>query len=244
MLRKFIAKLDTGLLIAALLPLIAILPTFNGDQVINTADGVFHVHRIFAMTTLMQQGDFYPRWIPYFHLGYGYPVFNFYAPLATWLGGLLGVLGISAPVAFTLLVALGWMLGSAGVYALGRRWLPAPAALVGAALWAYAPSAFQGIWNIGSISQLTASAFVPWLFLAVIRAAEKPDTRRVSLLGVMFALVLLAHQPTSVLVGLFIAPGAPLLCLWFARRDKRWLLRFIGVGGGLLLVTGLALIFL
>src|SRR5262249_57098831 len=188
MLRKFTALFDWGLLLAALLPLIAILPTFNGDQVINTADGVFHVHRIFAMTTLMQHGDWYPRWIPYFHLGYGYPVFNFYAPLATWLGGVLGVLGTSAPIAFSLIVALGWMLGSAGVYALGRRWLPAPAALVGAALWAYAPSAFQGVWNIGSISQLTASAFVPWLFLTVIRAAEKPDTRRVSLLGVSFAL--------------------------------------------------------
>ncbi len=244
MVRRLFPHFDIGLLIAAVLPLVGILPTFNGDQVINSADGVFHVHRIFAMTTLMQSGDLYPRWIPYFHLGYGYPVFNFYAPLATWLGGLLGLVGISAPLAFSLIVASGWMLGSAGVYALGRRWLPAPAALVGAALWAYAPSAFQGVWNIGSISQLTASALVPWLFLAVIRAAEKPDTRRVSLLGVVFALVLLAHQPTSVLVGLFIAPGAPLLCLWFSRRDKRWLARFISVGGGLVLGAGIAMIFL
>jgi hypothetical protein len=53
MTRKFITRFDWGLLLAALLPLIAILPTLNGDQVINTADGVFHVHRIFAMTTLM-----------------------------------------------------------------------------------------------------------------------------------------------------------------------------------------------
>ncbi len=244
MLRKWTAKLDWGMVVAALLPLIAILPTFNGDQVINTADGVFHVHRIFAMTTLMQHGDLYPRWIPYFHLGYGYPVFNFYAPLATWLGGFWGLVGISAPLAFSLIVALGWMLGSVGIYVLGRRWLPLPAALVGAALWAYAPSAFQGVWNIGSISQLTASALVPWLFLAVIRAAEKPDTRRVSLLGVVFALMLLAHQPTSVLVALFIAPGAPLLCLWFARRDGHWLMRFISVGGGLGLGAGIAMIFL
>jgi len=244
MLRSFSSKFDWGMVLAALLPLIAILPTFNGDQLVNTADGVFHVHRIFAMTTLMQSGDLYPRWIPYFHLGYGYPVFNFYAPLATWLGGLLGLVGISAPLAFSLIVALGWMLGSAGVYALARRWLPIPAALVGAVLWSYAPSAFQGVWNIGSISQLTASALVPWLCLAVIRAAEKPDTRRVSLLGVIFALMLLAHQPTSVLVGLFIAPGAPLLCLWFAREDKRWLTRFVSVGSGLVLGAGLAMIFL
>jgi len=141
--RRFPLPFDIGLLAAALLPLVAILPTFNGDWVINTADGVFHVHRIFAMTTLMQSGDLYPRWIPYFHLGYGYPVFNFYAPLATWLGGVLGVLGISAPLAFTLIVALGWMIGSAGVYALGRRWLPAPAALVGAALVGVCPFGFS-----------------------------------------------------------------------------------------------------
>jgi hypothetical protein len=47
-----------------------------------------------------------------------------------------------------------------------------------------------------------------------------------------------------VLVGLFIALGAPLLCLWFARRDNRWLARFISVGGGLLLGAGIAMIFL
>lgn len=244
MLPKLHLRFDAGLLAALLLPLVAILPTINGNWVINTADGVFHVHRIYAMTTLMQNGDLYPRWIPYFHLGYGYPVFNFYAPLATWLGGLLGVLGISAPLAFSLLVALGWMLGSAGVYALGRRWLPAPVALVGAALWAYAPSAFQGVWNIGSIAQMTASAFVPWLFLAIIRLADQPDLRRVSALAAVFGLVLLAHQPTSVLVGLFVAPSAPLLCLWFARRDKRWPLRMVAVGGGLLLGAGIAMIFL
>ncbi len=243
-LQRLRTQFDSGLLAAALLPLVAILPTFNGDWVINTADGVFHVHRIFAMTTLMQNGDLYPRWIPYFHLGYGYPVFNFYAPLATWLGGLLGVLGISASLAFTLIVAVGWMLGSAGVYALGRRWLPVPMALVGAALWAYAPSAFQGVWNIGSIAQMTASALVPWLFLVIIRLADQPSLRRVSALGAVFGLILLAHQPTAVLVGLFVAPGAPLLCLWFARWDKRWLGRWVAVGGGLVLGAGIAMIFL
>lgn len=244
MLQRLRFSVDTGWLVAALLPLLGILPTLNGDWVINTADGVFHVHRIFAMTTLMQHGDFYPRWIPYFHLGYGYPVFNFYAPLATWIGGLLGLIGITAPVAFALVVAGGWMVGSAGVYGLARRWQPPAAALVSAALWAYAPSAFQGVWNIGSIAQLSASAVVPWLLLAVVRLTERPSLRRVSGLGFTFGLLLLTHQPTTVLMALFLIPGIPLLCGWFARRDKRILSRLVAAAAGLLLGAGIAMIFL
>lgn len=245
MLNKWRWRFDSGWLVAAIAPVIAILPTLNGDHVIDTADGVFHVHRIFAAATLMQNGDFYPRWIPWFHLGYGYPVLNFYAPLATHLGGLLGVVGISAPLAYSLVVALFWTVGSTGMYGLARRYLPPPAALLAAVLWSYAPSALQAVWNIGSIAQIAGSGILPWLFWAVTRAAEQPDRRHCGVLALAFGGLLLAHQPTTVLAALFIIPGAPFLCIWFARRQQQPLMpRLLCVGGGLALGAGVAMIFL
>src|SRR5262245_46958552 len=119
-----------GWIVAALLPLISIIPTLHGTSIINTADGLFHTHRIFAMTQLMAMGNLYPRWIPWFHLGYGYPVFNYYAPAASYLGGLLGLLGTSAPIAYTLIASAAWIIGSLGMYGLARRYLPGYAAVI------------------------------------------------------------------------------------------------------------------
>lgn len=236
---------DFGLLAAALLPIIAILPTLNGSFVIETADGPFHVHRIFAATTLLQNGDFYPRWIPWFHLGYGYPVFNYYAPLGTYLGGLLGILGVSAPLAYSLIIAGGWIFGSIGMYLLARRFMPSTCALLASALWAYTPSCFQNVWNVGSISQLTASSIAPWLILSLIIAAKTPGLRPVGFIAFTFGGILLAHQPTAVLVGLMVLPAAVIGCIWYSRDNWHSLVKRITcVAGGLVLGVGIASIFL
>jgi hypothetical protein len=230
--------------VALLLPIIGLVPMFNGLSIIDTADGELHMYRIAAMTALLQQGDLYPRWVPYFHLGYGYPIFNFYAPSGAWLGGVLGVLGVPAPLALPVLTALAWMLGSAGCFALARRWLPVPAALLAAAVWCYAPTRFQMVWNIGSPPAFLGAALAPWLILALIRAARSPGRRTAAGLALAWGLVLLTHQPTALLMGMFCAVAAPLACLWspwglaVVIQRARWTVI------GLLLGTGLAAIFL
>jgi len=268
-LKRWLTALDKGWLAAALLPLIGIVPTLHGTGVVNTADGLFHIHRIYAMTQLMAAGNLYPRWIPWFHLGYGYPVFNFYAPAASYLGGLLGLIGISAPVAYTLIASLSWIGGSIGMYGLARRYLPAAGALLAAAIWAYAPSRLQDVWNIGNLSQIMGTALVPWLLYALARAVDEPGYRRSAILGLAFGALILAHQPTTVLAGLFIVPGLPLISLWasfftlprtprppspefrgrgsktrlLGRGRKTLLPRLACAGGGLALGVGLSLIF-
>lgn len=229
---------------AAVLPLIAILPMLNSVGIPFTADGTFHIHRIYAMTRLLQSGDLYPRWIPWFHLGYGYPVFNFYAPASTYIGGLLGVMGVPAPLAFNLLVAAAWMLGSMGCYGLARRWMPEPAALLTAAIWSYAPIRLQAIWNIGSLPALLATALVPWLVLGLLRAARTPSRQNCAGLSLAWSALLLTHQPTALLMGLVIAIAAPLLCIWRRRDRQQFIHSIVCTGGGLLLGTGLATIFL
>ncbi|MBZ0288363.1 MAG: hypothetical protein K8I30_12170, partial [Anaerolineae bacterium] len=134
-MKRWFATLDKGFLLAALLPLTGILPSFSADGVIRTADGILHTHRIYAMSTLLAHGNLWPRWVPWFHLGYGYPIFNFYPPGVFYLGGLLGLSGLSIPLAFNLVAALAWILGSVGTYGLARRSLPGAGALLAAMIW-------------------------------------------------------------------------------------------------------------
>lgn len=237
--------IDPGVLAAAIVPLIAILPTFNGDTIPKSADGLFHIHRIEAMTVLLQDGDLYPRWIPWFHLGYGYPVFNFYSPAGTYMGGLLGLFGVSAPLAFTLVMATATVLGSLGMYALVRRHLSATVAITAAVIWVYAPSQIGEFWANGSISQALASGLTPWVLWAAIGVIERPNYRQSALFALSLGALILAHQPITFLLALFICPAILGFILWDARRDKQRLVSrvyYLGIGG--LLGVGTALIFL
>jgi hypothetical protein len=230
--------------VAALLPLIGILPTL-GDGVVKSADAPLHVHRIFAMTTLLQGGELWPRWVSWFHLGYGYPVFNFYPPGVFYLGGLLGLLGIPATVAFALISAFAWMFGSVGTYALARRFLPPTSALLAAMLWVYAPSRLYEIWHQGSLPQMLSGACVPWVFWGLIVAAQRPGRRSILAVALPLAGMILTHQPITLVAGLLIAPTAIILPSALAWRDRRTLIgRLVCVFGGLLLGAGLAGIFL
>jgi hypothetical protein len=242
-LKSRLNTLDWGWLAAALLPLVGVLPTLS-DGVIRAADAPLHMHRIFAMTTLLENGILWPRWVPWFHLGYGYPVFNFYPPGTFYLGGLLGLLGIAAPVALALLGAFSWALGSLGTYGLARRFLPASGALLAAMLWTYAPSRLYEVWHQGSMPQMMASALIPWVLWGALRCAEQPTRWNVVALALPLTGMILSHQPITLAMGLFLAPAALLLPLWYARGQGMLLRRWLSIGAGLALAGGLAAIFL
>jgi uncharacterized membrane protein len=123
--------LDWGLIIAIILPLIAISPIF-GNGIIQTSDSALHAHRIEAMTIMLRSGALIPRWVPYLHAGYGYPLFNFYAPGVYYVGGLLKLIGFATPTAYFLVIAFGWMLGSAGVYKLAHQFMSIFASILAA----------------------------------------------------------------------------------------------------------------
>jgi hypothetical protein len=244
-LRKRFANIDSGWIVAVLLPLIGILPTFSGSGIIYTADGPLHVHRIFAMKTLLAQGNLWPRWIPWFHLGYGYPVFDLYPPGVFYAGGIMGLLGLSIPLASTLLSTLAWILGSVGTYGLARRFLPASGAILAAMLWTYAPSRLFEVWHQGSLPQTMAGSLLPWVLWGLVAAAMKPTRWNVVRIALPFAGVILCHQPITLMGGLFIGPAALVLPLTIPGYDRRTLLKRWGVTlGGLMLGVGLASIFL
>ncbi|HEX3052707.1 MAG TPA: 6-pyruvoyl-tetrahydropterin synthase-related protein, partial [Aggregatilineaceae bacterium] len=229
---------------AALLPLIGITASL-GQGIIHTADGPLHVHRIQAMSIMLSEGNLWPRWVPYFHLGLGYPIFNYYPPGVFYLGGLLGLIGIEAATAFILISALAWILGSVGMYALARTFLPGKAALLAVALWAYAPSRIYEVWDQGSLPQMMSAALLPWLLFALMRMSAHPTRRMAALIAVSLAGIVLTHIPIAYISGLYAAPASVIFPLWAVRHTPRaFLKRFLPVAGGLILGGCLAAIFL
>ena len=48
-------------------------------------DGLLHLYRLVELDHLIAEGVWFPRWAPDFVYGFGYPIFNYYAPLSYYL---------------------------------------------------------------------------------------------------------------------------------------------------------------
>jgi hypothetical protein len=237
---------DIGWVVAALLPSVAFLPTIRQGlgHVIDGADGPFQVHRIYTMSVMLAAGHLWPRWVPYYHLGFGYPIFDFYPPGVSYLGGIMVLGGASPAAAFNLVTLLSWVVGSLGTYALARDLLPAPGAILAAMLWSYAPSRLTEVWFQGGLAQMMAAALVPWLFHGLVLTAHQPTRRHLLAIALPLAGIALTHLPILYIAALFAVPVALLAPVWASRREGHTLRRWLAVGAGLLLGAGLAAIFL
>jgi uncharacterized membrane protein len=60
-----------------------------------TDDGLAHLLQTYAVRLGFRESIAFPRWIPDLYRGYGYPVFNFYAPMTYVAGHVLTLTGLS-----------------------------------------------------------------------------------------------------------------------------------------------------
>jgi uncharacterized membrane protein len=113
-----------ALLLACAAPVcaVALLP---GLDLWQTDDGTPHLLRVFALERALGQFWDYPRWIPDLYRGYGYPVFNYYPPLAYYAAEALHRLGPSIYSAYRALAVAAVLLGASGTFVLVRHLWPA-----------------------------------------------------------------------------------------------------------------------
>ncbi len=68
---------------------VALFGFFSASPLIKTYmtcsdDGMFHIHKALGLETLIKLGHWFPRWTPHMAHGFGYPLYNFYAPLSSY----------------------------------------------------------------------------------------------------------------------------------------------------------------
>src|SRR3989344_3007175 len=108
-----------GLILVLILSFWAIKPLF--------VNGFFPMHddtqvaRVFEMGKALRDGMFPVRWVQDLGYGYGYPIFNFYAPFAYYVGGLFNIIGFNALIATKMMMGLGIILSGIFMYVLTRE---------------------------------------------------------------------------------------------------------------------------
>lgn len=138
--QKIRRAIDPGFLIVIVIGLIAVWPFISRASLPEGTDAELHIFRLHELSLLIRGGEFYPRWAPNFYHGFGYPIFNYYAPLIYYLALPFELLPQVDPVLASKLVLVGGMLlAGLGTYGFVRDNWGKRAGFVAASLYMYAP---------------------------------------------------------------------------------------------------------
>jgi uncharacterized membrane protein len=186
-----------GLAILLLLPAIFSAPMLRDS---------FWIDWVWAdqFTAELAKGHLYPRWLPLANGGLGSPTFYFYPPLAFYVSGVFGLIGLSTYNAVLACFAVGLVFSGYTMLA----WLrDAKYPLFGALLFMAAPYHLFDFYSRGAQAEFLGIAILPLVALGLRRTQES----RPMLLAFSYAALILTHLPLAALASLFlIAP----YCLW------------------------------
>ncbi|MDP4078260.1 hypothetical protein [Acidovorax sp. A1169] len=150
----------------ATLPALSLLPLWS--NLLNPVLPDAHEHVRYAVLSshfqeAMAAGIWYPRWLPDFNAGYGYPEFVFYQPGYFFLNSWLAVL--TDDLLWRQLLTLGalCLIGGLGVYRLARTFVDRLSALALVVLFQAAPYVHINLYERGDLSEWMVIQLLPWV---------------------------------------------------------------------------------
>ena len=208
-----------------------------------TSDGHLHLLRLALLDGYIEQGWFYPRWIPALVLGRGYPLLNFYAPASYYVAEALHLLGFGYQQALALAFAMFIVLAGLGMYLLAGEIFGSSrraARLIAATAYMYAPYLLANSFVRGAIAEVGAQALLPWVFWTTHRLLMRGQPRR-DVVPAALAIAGLAVTHNITLLFLPLVWLAYVLVLWWQgghRRDS-----LLGAGAAAVLAMLLSAFF-
>lgn len=162
------------------------------------------IQRVSEMGKALKDGMFPVRWAGDLGYGYGYPIFNFYAPLAYYFGGFLTIFGIDPIVATKTMMGLPILLAGVFMFFLGKEFWGRVGGVVASAFYLFAPYVALDLYVRGDVSELWAYAFIPLTVFSLWKLSVSGKIRYVFLASFAYATVILSHNLTAFMVTPFL----------------------------------------
>ncbi|MCB8945471.1 MAG: hypothetical protein H6658_17110 [Ardenticatenaceae bacterium] len=216
--KRLLSRVDPGWGVVLLISIIAIWPFLSIASLPQETDAELHIFRLHELASLVSQGEWYPRWAPDFYHGFGYPIFNYYAPLTYYLAVPVTLLPqFDAVDGVKMVFVLGMLLGAMGLYGFVRDNWGRQAGFVASAVFLYAPYVqyidphARGV--LPESFSFGALAMALWL---LDRVGQRPSGWRWVTAVFFTAAVILSHNLMALLFfGLLLAWG-----VWSAVNGK------------------------
>lgn len=217
----------------ALLPMLSVLlagliagQAFLYGSVSSLLDAELHVERLGQLRELFARGIYYARWAPDMAFGFGYPIFNFNAPLLYYLGMGFVALGVPDTAAMAYTGAFTFVMAALFAYLWLRQVTASElAAVAGAIAYVFAPYVINNALIRGAMAEHLGLALLPGLLWATTRLIKQPSCSSAAGYFLLLLWMLLGHNITS----LCAVPCVALVTLhsvwWLAAQRIRALLR-------------------
>lgn len=244
-MRGLTARIDRNILLIVALSLFAWAPLLGPTYFLEAHDAR---HSIFFLTDFHQairDGALYPRWGTDFALGYGYPLFILYSPLAFYAAEVFHLLGASLTASVKATYALAFILSGLSMYAFAKRILGKGAGLLAALVYVYVPYHLVDIYVRSAFAEFCAFVFLPLVLLSFYELLTTSEPRYLAWAALAYGATILTHVPTALAFTPLL--GAYILCLLIGQggRERRRWLRLGGLAASaILLALAVSAIFL
>ncbi|NLV74243.1 MAG: hypothetical protein GXY52_06135 [Chloroflexi bacterium] len=197
-------KRHAAFIIVIAVALAAAAPLFIDSGLLATragGDSPFLLQRVQQMAENLRQGVLPARWMPDGALGYGYPFYDFYAPLPFYLAGLLSLAGYGTVLAIKLTQAVAMLLGAIGTWLLLRELEVRPwGAALSAILFTLAPFHLVNLYVRGdALGEFFAMGYFPWVLWSLLRLRSRASATNLILAGTSYSLLVLSHNVSAML---------------------------------------------
>lgn len=172
--------------------------------------GFFPMHddtqiaRVYEMKKSLAEGMFPVRWTQDLGYGYGYPIFNFYAPLPYYTGAIIDTLTNDSLLATKIMIALGLVLSGIFMYFLAREFWGELGGVLSGILYVYAPYHALNIYVRGAVSETFGYAFIPLAFFAIYKTWEKKKWKYVVIGSIALTGIISSHNLTALMTMPFL----------------------------------------
>lgn len=184
-------------IIGFFLTLLTAIPFFRSDGFIHH-DDVQYI-RLHQVNECIKDFQIPCRWVPDLGGGYGYPLFNYYAPLPYYWGELFylvsGSLLLSVKIMF-----LTTIIGSyAFMFILARKYWGDLGALVSSVAYSFVPYHAANLYIRGAMGELWAFMFFPFILFALTKLVDKLNIKNSILFGASYALLIMSHNISAMI---------------------------------------------
>jgi hypothetical protein len=204
------------------------------EQMVCSDDGPFHLYRAVQLGALVEAGHWFPRWAPHMAQGYGFPFFNFYAPLSSYFVVLLHQFGLEYPAALKLAFALAIWLAGCAAYLLARESWGERAGLAAGVAYLFAPYLAYDVLFRANFAETLAFVWPPLVLWSIQKSGARSQNGGPPLNTGYWLLTSLGYAGLILTHNIFALIASPLFAGYLALRAWRlrsWAVLVQGLSG-------------
>lgn len=152
----------------------------------------------------LKSGVLPPRLAPHFSFQHGFPVFNFYAPFAYWVGSIIHIMGVSSVVSLKLLLFLGLFGSFISFFLFASLFFGFWGGLLGATIYSSSLWMAVEIFVRGNVGEIWFMALLPLSLYLLKKNDMKRDGFSFLLTSVFLSFLFTVHNVLSLISVVFV----------------------------------------